>query len=436
MNQAVRFSRRQLLSSVGAPALLTPLCYPLLASTPAFAQTPSAESAESRAGHDGRFLTRDFISPRLELIRLLKEITEVEHSLMLQYLYAGFSIKPEFATLAGDGRADSTSFIGVAVQEMQHLGSINKLLVAWGASPYMEVQDFPFEVDIYPFQLQLESLSRRSVAKYTYCEASADALTAGKGVENKQFLTELQDTLQGEGRINHVGSVYAIVIGLMEELRTSDPKLQLDFDYWLEELKRIMDEGESEHFVFFKSVFMGTHPAFKTEPHWWKHDVASKHYPAYQLAESPSAYYGHHQQIEDEISLRMAWLSNLHYWSILVLLDLYYRTNDSSLKYLAISYMLSPLKSIGSALAKRGYGLPFDRLSLGYRPCHNPSDNLGFAIQLQTEANNIRAALEPHLPSDYPDALELTCIRQLNTIAENWSIKKPSIESSVSVFMG
>lgn len=435
MNQPVNYSRRQILSSVGGPALLVPMCYPLLGTSAALAQSPDTPNSETRHGNDSRFLVRDFISPRLELVRLLKEITEVEHSLMLQYLYAGFSIKPEFASLAGDGRPDSNSFIGVAVQEMQHLGSINKLLVALGASPFLDIQDLPFEVDIYPFPLQLESLSRRSVAKYAYCEASADAV-AGLKNDDSRFVAELTQNLQSEGKINHVGSVYGILIGLLEELRKSDKKLKLDFDYWLSELKHIMDEGEVDHFTFFKSVFMGTHPAFVASPHWWQHAVDSKHYPAYQLVENPSAYFGHAQQIEDEVALKMAWLSNLHYWSILVLLDLYYRTNDTSLKFLSISYMLSPLKSIGSALAKRGYGLPFDRLSLGYSPSRNPADNLGFAIQLQTEANKIRMTLEGHLPPDYPDSLELVCIRQLHTIADNWSQKGNNLDYGASVFNG
>lgn len=431
MKQNVNLSRRQMLSAVSGPVLLAPMCYPLLASAQPLRESP----ADPRDKVDSRVLVRDFISDRLELVRLLKEITEVEHSLMLQYLYAGFSLKSSFASLAGDGRPDSTSFIGVAVQEMQHLGSINKLLVALGASPSLDTQDFPFEVDIYPFPLQLEGLSRHSVAKYTYCEASPESVQPGAEAD-AVFVADLTRELKGEGRINHVGSVYGILVDLLQNVKKTERKLALDYDYWLAELKRIMHEGEADHFAFFKSVFMGTHSAFAAAPRWWNLDVGHPHYPAHLMASNPSAYYGHAKQIGDEVALKMAWLSNLHYWSILVLLDLYYRTNDSSLKYLAISYMLSPLRSIGSALAKRGYGLPFDRLSMGYSPSRNPIDNLGFAIQLQSEANQVRLIVERYLPSDYPNSVELACIEQLNSIADAWSRHHKNQIHANSLFTG
>lgn len=432
MQGLMKVSRRKLMSSVGGSALLGSLCYPVLAAPSPIQRRTSFASEQ---GTEARFLVRDFLSDRLELVRLLKEVTEVEHSLMLQYLYAGFSLKSEFASLAGDGRSESQSFIGVAVQEMQHLGSINKLLVALGASPSLELQDFPFEVDIYPFPMQLEPLSRHSVAKYAYCEAGAHSVEPSSAGD-KLFAREIQAQLKGDARINHVGSVYAILIELLDKLRKQDPGLKLDFDYWLVELKRIMDEGEVGHFEFFKSVFMGTHPVFEKSPEWWTHDGHSPHFPAYSVMANPTAYSGHPHQIEDPVSRQLAWLSNLHYWSVLVLLDLYYRTMDESLKYLAISYMLSPLRALGPELARRGYGIPFDRLSLGYSPSRNLTDNLGFAIQLQAEAIEIRRKVESHLPSAYPDAIEQGCIQQLHIIAANWQLKGPVMISAASVFMG
>ena len=39
---------------------------------------------------------RDFNDPYLELLRLLTVAAEIEHGLMVQYLYAGFSVKPVY----------------------------------------------------------------------------------------------------------------------------------------------------------------------------------------------------------------------------------------------------------------------------------------------------------------------------------------------------
>ncbi len=41
-------------------------------------------------------IARDFYDPYLELIRLLKESSEIEHSLMVQYLFAAFTLKPQY----------------------------------------------------------------------------------------------------------------------------------------------------------------------------------------------------------------------------------------------------------------------------------------------------------------------------------------------------
>lgn len=424
MNFRSIMSRRRLLSSMGSSALLAPLAYPLFAESSEASRIDANAPRSAQTYKPNAFLARDFVSSRLELVRLLKEITEVEHSLMLQYLYAGFSLKPAYATLAGFGGPDSNSFIGVAVQEMQHLGSINKLLVKLGASPSLEAQDFPYEVDIYPFAMHLEPLSRLSVAKYAYCEANAEAVDADSP-HDQQFLRDLETTLRGERRINHVGSVYAIVIDLLDQLRRVDKKLALDFDYWVPELKRIMHEGEHEHFVFFKSVFMGTHTAFAADRSWWTHGRNSSHYPAYNIVTNPTAYMMAERSIEDETALAMAWLGNLHYWTVLVLLDFYYRTGDNDVRVMAIGHMMTTLRPLATSLCQRGYGMPFDRLSMGYCPSLNATENLSFAMHLQTEAAEIRNRLERHLPSDYPEGIEPGFIKRMQQIVGTWSKQNP-----------
>src|ERR1700730_12095510 len=80
-------------------------------------------------------IARDFVDPRLELIRVLHEATKVEHALMLQYLYAAASLKPAYALLAGAPITSSSTILGVAIQEMQHLRTVNDLLVSFPARP-------------------------------------------------------------------------------------------------------------------------------------------------------------------------------------------------------------------------------------------------------------------------------------------------------------
>lgn len=76
-------------------------------------------------------------------------------------LYASFSVKQRYADVIGTGGDDSINLVGVAVQEMHHLARVNELLGQLRAPPNLVRQDFPYEHDIYPFELSLEPLSRR-----------------------------------------------------------------------------------------------------------------------------------------------------------------------------------------------------------------------------------------------------------------------------------
>lgn len=385
-------------------------------------------SNSAAADKQSPLVSRLFTSNRMELVRLLKEITEVEHSLMLQYLYTGFSIKPEYAALAGSGAPDSNSFIGVAIQEMQHLGAINRLLVELGGAPNLDVQDFPFEYDIYPFAFSLEPLSRKTVAKYVYCEGSEEVIN-GKSAEKQALAHELRSVLGNSLRINHVGSVYEFVVDLFETT-VREEKLAIDREYWVGEMRRIMDEGEHQHFDFFSSVFMGTHSAFGDKPSWWLTDPGSGDYPAYACVQNPSAYPGQVNLIKDEKVRTLAWLGNLYYWAALGLLDFYYRNKIDSARQVAIMAMMSPLRSIGTELARQGYGLPFDRLSLSTSPGINAQSNLEFCAGLLREAGTLARRFENILPSDYPQGFEAILSAEVKGVSEQLSKQQQTAKAS------
>jgi len=217
------------------------------------------------------YIVRDFASPYLELVRLLREAAEVEHALMLQYLYAGFSLKvPAYIRLMGFGSRKPSGapsdFLGVAIEEMVHLNIVNGLLVDLGASPHLDRQDFPYETDIYPFPLNIEPLSRHSVAKYTYVEAPPHAVDlnhpSNQNPEAQQFLAQLYDSLGGNKPPNQLGSLYRTIIALVGELSSAEPDRLPDADAAIAALTTVMEEGEQEHYDFFRSVFLSNHAAF------------------------------------------------------------------------------------------------------------------------------------------------------------------------------
>src|SRR4051812_20709573 len=108
------------------------------------------DTAPATAGHS--HIVREFAEPYIELIRLLRQATEIEHALMVQYLYGAFSVKPYYSGIVGSGLPNPNELLGVAAMEMQHLRDVNALLIALGAGPNLMRQGFPFDPEVYPFE--------------------------------------------------------------------------------------------------------------------------------------------------------------------------------------------------------------------------------------------------------------------------------------------
>jgi len=325
---------------------------------------------------------------------------------MVQYLYAAFSIKPAYADLAGYGNPNANDLLGVAIQEMQHLSSVNELLVELGAAPVFMRQDFPYEPDIYPFQLNLEALSRKSLAKYTYTEAPAGALDRkqAKSAHDLLFIENIDAVLGPDAKPNHVGSLYARVIDTLREFESSSKTFK-DADKWVARCEDIKEEGEDGHFRFFKNVFMGTHAAFEGQLSVWYLSPSHEDYPVLPLPTNPSAYVGHERQIQDPVSLSICWLGNLHYWLSLALLDFGFRNNSQPCREAAQTLMMGPLCAIARFVPTRGVGLPFDNMSMGSAPGRDKSENTKFIAYLSQEADPLEKQLTEHLPKDYPFGL-------------------------------
>jgi hypothetical protein len=143
---------------------------------------------------------------------LLESAAEVEHALMVQYLYAAYSLKsgdevtdPAQQTALDESSADSWPrvLLGIAREEMGHLTTVQNLLALLGLPPNLEREDFPPRKDLYPFALHLEPLSQRSLAKYVVAEAPADAT----GIDD---ILEVAQASSGAA-INRVGILYGLL---------------------------------------------------------------------------------------------------------------------------------------------------------------------------------------------------------------------------------
>lgn len=364
-----------------------------------------------------------YSDPYLELIRLLREAAEIEHALMVQYLYAAFSVDPHYPKLSGldvgnvfrrppkNPTADDLDFGVVAVQEMHHLGAVSSFLRQIGGSPELASQDFPFEPDIYPFTLHLEPLTQKSVAKYVYAEASQKDLDNS----DRQFVQKLNEILENV-RPNHVGSLYDTLIRIIDQIEkkkqsepnylsfiTDDPMMWTKI--WTDmkdKLEKIRDEGTGPHFEFFKSVFLGTHVSLKDIPNVWFLNPSDRDYPSVGLPTDPSAFKRSDNEIKDEKDRELAYLSNLHYWITLVSLDAFYRYQlNIDIHSFAIQNMTGALLPLGSNLANKSVGMPFDSSPIGYDPGNTPDASKQFVKQLLQEASVIADKRKTDLPANF-----------------------------------
>jgi Ferritin-like len=344
-------------------------------------------------------IIREFDDPYLELVRLLRESAQIEHALMVQYLYAAFSVKSQYSGIVGVAFANPNGLLGIAIQEMQHLRYVSDLLSDLGAAPNLTSQDFPYDQDIYPFPLNLERLSRQSLAKYVFTEAPAAAVEPTPGTHDP-FLEALFETL-GDIRPNHLGSVYGAVITLVRDVQATPPFALPDLSGHITNLEFVKGEGETDHFNFFKSLFLATHSGFGGDTHVWELSPEDPSYPSIAVPTNPSALGGHPGEIADMTLRALARLSNLHYWTILSLIDLSYRYGKSVYMFLAIAHMTGPLLELGRALAAKQMGLPFDPSGLGFSPGIDEAAGVRALILVLEEANTLTGALRDELPIDF-----------------------------------
>ena len=72
---------------------------------------------------------------------------------------------------------------------------------------------------------------------------------------------------------------------------------------------------------------------------------------------------GQEKEIKNPDDRAVGWLSDLHYWIILSLLDINYRVADFKPKYKAVGNMIRGfIQCLGIFLSKKNIGIPFDPL--------------------------------------------------------------------------
>jgi hypothetical protein len=164
-------------------------------------------------------------TPPLELsgrdyaISLLRVAAEIEHGLMVQYLFAAYSLDPPGAPAEQRPmvRRWQEAILGIAKEEMAHLVTVENLLTALGGPLQFNREDFPHDTVLYPSGFRLRPLSLSSLATYVVAE-SPEVWEGEQADRIKQ-----QAAAEVGGTVNRVGRLYQELVKVI-----GDPALVPD----------------------------------------------------------------------------------------------------------------------------------------------------------------------------------------------------------------
>jgi hypothetical protein len=185
-----------------------------------------------------------------DFLTLLLHIgAEIEHGLMVEYLYAAYSLG---GTQIPAGQRETVlrwrdNMLVVAKEEMGHLLTVQNILTLLGAPINLDRRDFPWDVPYYPFPFTLEPLTLKSLYRYIYAEAPlpksesptlsgfhiVESLGAEDGppgrrlpkqyrrfepLEKERIITEaLKRAKANSGRFHHVATIYQEIIDIIQD---------------------------------------------------------------------------------------------------------------------------------------------------------------------------------------------------------------------------
>lgn len=163
----------------------------------------------------GSFRAAGAETPREELSSLLKVSAEVEHSLLLQYLFAAYSVDPDASNESLDAQR---KILDVAIQEMAHFVTVQNLILAVDGPDAFHIarETISATNPFNPLPFLLEPVSRLPLAEYVLAEMPA-AFPPGKEPVVARVEQLKKDVLEGAGLAPHrVGALYAKIYWILQ----------------------------------------------------------------------------------------------------------------------------------------------------------------------------------------------------------------------------
>jgi hypothetical protein len=145
-------------------------------------------------------------------VYLLHIAAEIEHLLMVQYLFAAYSLGGPDVPDAQRPKVQCWQEIvlGIAKEEMAHLINVQNILRLIGGPLNLDRNDYPWDAPFYPFEFSLEPLSRASLARYVVTESPKE-WPPDVSAKEKQEIIDLATTGQALP-VKRVGDLYSLMI--------------------------------------------------------------------------------------------------------------------------------------------------------------------------------------------------------------------------------
>lgn len=178
------------------------------------------------------------MSGRDYLIMLLHIGAEIEHALMVEYLYAAYSLGgPQVGEHAETVRDWQDQLVTVAREEMGHLLTVQNALLLVGGPVSFERDDYPWSSPFCSFDFELEPLTLTSLAKYVYTEMPPTDSLQRK--EDKETVAAVEKLVGAHARAP-VGELYGRIIDLVNDraevpdsaFQAGSYRYQANWDEW------------------------------------------------------------------------------------------------------------------------------------------------------------------------------------------------------------
>ncbi len=135
---------------------------------------------------------------REQLLHLLAEASEIEHTLMCCYLYAAFSLKKRGEADLSEDQADAVmrwrkAIMDVAVEEMGHLVIVANLTVSLGGRPHFGRPNFPISPGYFPsgVVVRLAGFSKETLDHFIFLERpQGDRRPDSEAFEQEEYRRE------------------------------------------------------------------------------------------------------------------------------------------------------------------------------------------------------------------------------------------------------